>query len=93
MDEATHTRKTAEQKIMLKLDLDPTDDIDENTLFKTEHAARVSKVLGNTEKVVEFDTLCYQLKSTKRPSKALRHTSCLRSFSHLFKYKKQLSRS
>ena len=55
----------------LKLSLDPTDDVEENTCFKTKHAACVSKVLGSTDKVVEFDILRYQLKSTKKPSKAL----------------------
>ena len=75
--------------------LDPTDDIQESTLFKTRHAACVSKILGTTDKVIEFDTLRYQLKSTNKPSKALRHTtSYLQSFRLSFKYKKQaLSRN
>ena len=69
------TRQAAKQKkIKLKLSLDPTDDTEEDTLFKTKHAACVSKVLGNIDKMLEFDTLHYQLKSTKKPSKALRQT-------------------
>jgi hypothetical protein len=61
-----------ENNTKLKLSLDLTNDMDKNTHFKTKHAACVSKVLGTTDKVVEFDTLRFQLKSTKKPSKALR---------------------
>ena len=65
-------RNAAEQhNTKRKLSLDPNDDLEENTCFELKHAACVSKVLGSTDKVVELDTLCYQLKSTKKPSKTL----------------------
>ena len=65
-------RNAAKQRnTKLKLSLDPTDDVEESACFKTKHAACVSKVLGSTDKVVKFDILRYQLKSTKKPSKAL----------------------
>ena len=38
------------------------------------NAACVSKVLGNTDQVIDFDTLRYQLKSAKNPCKALRQS-------------------
>ena len=57
-------RDAAKQKnTKLKLMLDPTDDIQESTLFKTKHAACVSKIIGTTDKVIEFDR-----RGTKRKS-------------------------
>ena len=83
-------RDVAKQKnTKLKLMLDPTDDIQESTLFKTEDAACASKILGTTDKVIEFDTLRHQFKSTKKPSKALRQAHKLLAELQTFKYKKQ----
>lgn len=92
-DEQVMRQETHRQKRMkLRLNLDPTDDVDDNLLFKTKHAASVSKVLGNTAKVIEFDQVRYHLKSMKKPSRALRqsHNKLLAELQSLIQSQKEV---